>query len=112
MKTTIGKLRNITTGILHTPVKYVYLFFEEYIGEAGIMTHHIPAALDALEPILKQKLSKEWFKKEWVTENLDEEVEIEDITEEELAIFWREFEKKNSNTWEMIKDKTIIINNP
>jgi len=110
MKTTKGKLRNITTGIMHTEIKDVYLFFEEYTGEKGIMTHHLSSAIKAITDILKTKLSDKWFTKEWIKEELDEVIEIPDITEEEKASFWKLFQEYNSEVWNTIKDKSIIVN--
>ena len=47
MKTTNGKLRNITSGILHTKVQDVYSFFEEYLlkalASAIIVAHNHPS---------------------------------------------------------------------
>lgn len=108
MKTTKGKLRNVTSGILHTEVGDVYKFYEEYIGEKGIMTHHIPSAFKALQPILKTKLSEEWFNEEWIKEGLNEPVEVADLTAEEKAEYWKQFNVYASEMWNSIKDKTII----
>ncbi len=109
MKTTKGKLRNITTGILHTDIGGVYTFLEEYLGEKGIMTHQLPSACRALEPILKTKLSEEWFTDEWIKEGLDEEIEVEDMTDFERGEFWADYKKKASEMWNKIKDKIIVV---
>lgn len=111
MKTTKGILRNFTTGILHTKIDDVYIFLEKYLGAEGIMTHQIPSACKALEPFLKSKLNHkaEWFLKIWEKENLDIEVEIPDMTEQELKDFWVSYGNYAAEMWGNIKDKTIAI---
>lgn len=47
------RLRNLTTGILHTEIGHVYEDIEELTGQRGIMTHMIPRAIRAMEPWLK-----------------------------------------------------------
>ena len=110
MKTTIGKLRNITTGILHTDMDDVYEFFEQYLNEKGIYTHHLPSAGKAILPILKKKLPAEWFSKDYIITGLNEEAEVPDMTEEEKKEFWFSFGKYSSELWNNnIKDKAIIV---
>lgn len=109
MKTTRGALRNITTGILHTEIGDVYKFIEQYIGEEGIMTHHLPSACRALEPILITKLEPVWFEKVWVKTGLSNEVEVPDMTTDEKKAFWESFNELNRKLWDSIQDKTIIV---
>ena len=112
MKTTNGKLRNVTSGILHTEIRDVYMFYEEYLGETGIMTHQLPSAGRALQFILKRKLDKEWFTKEWKKDKewQNKSIEIPDLTQEEKTEFWKEYKFHASAMWDKIKDKTIIVN--
>lgn len=109
MQTTKGKLRNITTGILHTNIDDVYSFIEDYTGEEGIMTHHLPSAAQALNPILRTKLPEEWFTNEWIKEGLDEPIELTDLTKEEKEQFWESFGEYAANLWSKIKDKAIVV---
>lgn len=109
MKTTKGKLRNITTGILHTDITDVYVFLDEYLDMGGAMTHQIPSAFRALEPILKKKLPEEWFTNEWIKTGLDEVVEITDLSPEELKTFWEQYKIYASAMWDKIKNKTIVV---
>lgn len=111
MKTTKGELRNITTGILHTEIGKVYEFFINYLDMKGIMTHNLPPAYRAIEPIMVRKLAHlpEYFTKEWIKTGLDEAVEIPDLTSEEREEFWSAYQKYNGETWDSIKDRTIII---
>ena len=109
MQTTKGKLRNITSGILHTTIGDVYTFFEEYLGAKGIMTHQLPSAGKSIVPILKSKLSAEWFINEWQKEGLSEKVEIDDLTETEKADFWKQYDAYAGEMWNSIKDKSIVV---
>ena len=111
MKTTNGKLRNITSGILHTGIGDIYVFLEEYLDEKGIMTHQLPSACQALVNILKRKLPEEWFTEEWIKDRdwQVQEVEISDLTQEEKDEFWKEYQIYVSAMWDKIKDKTIVV---
>ena len=48
----IQRIRNLTTGSLHTDMDHVYKDIEYIVGEKGIMTHMIPNACSSLEPYL------------------------------------------------------------
>lgn len=51
----IQRLRNLTTGRLHTEIGHVYQDIEFFTGEAGIFTHMLPNAHRAAEPWLKEQ---------------------------------------------------------
>ena len=53
----IQRLRNLTTGRLHTHITDVYQDIEFFTGEKGIMTHMIPNAHRALEPYLREAVT-------------------------------------------------------
>jgi hypothetical protein len=106
MKTTVGKLRNITTGILHTEMGDVYRFLEEYLNASGIM---LPSACRALGPILRRRGPESWFDKAWQKTGLDDEVEIADVTEEEKKEFWIAYEQHATELWDSIGNKTIVV---
>lgn len=48
----IQRLRNLTTGKLHTKMTHIYEDIETITGTPGLMTHQIPNALTALKPWL------------------------------------------------------------
>lgn len=50
----IQRLRNLTTGRLHTEMGHIYQDLEEIIGEKGLMTHMLPRVMRAVEPWLKE----------------------------------------------------------
>lgn len=111
MQTTKGKLRNITSLILHTKMDDIYTFFEEYTGENGIMTHHLPSAAEAIQPILRNKnLPEEYFIKKHITEGLDEPVELPDLTPEERKQFFDKFGELVTKVWDKIGSKTVHVN--
>lgn len=83
MKTQKGILRTITTGIVHAKIEGVQVFLKKYLDVEFILTHEIPSACTALEPILKQKLSDDWFIEVFEKENFEQEVEVDDLTEDE-----------------------------
>ncbi len=55
------RLRNLTTGRLHTKIDHVYQDIEYLTGEPGIMTHMIPNAMRALEPWLREQVTDARF---------------------------------------------------
>lgn len=52
------RLRNLTTGILHTEIKHVYEDLEYITGMQGIMTHMLPRVNKAVLPWLKDKIKE------------------------------------------------------
>lgn len=55
------RLRNLTTGKLHTQMADIYVDMENLFGEAGVMTHQLPRALKAIIPFLKDKVTDPRF---------------------------------------------------
>lgn len=50
----IQRLRNLTTGRLHTKIGHIYEDLEMITGEKGLMTHMLPRVARAVEPWLRQ----------------------------------------------------------
>ena len=57
----IQRLRNLTTGRLHTEIQHVYEDLETLTGESGLMTHMLPNVMKAVEPWLRQHVTDERF---------------------------------------------------
>lgn len=57
----IQRLRNLTTGRLHTKIDCVYQDLEYITGEKGLMTHMLPRVMQAVEPWLKTKVKDARF---------------------------------------------------
>lgn len=53
----IQRLRNLTTGKLHTKMEHIYQDFEFITGMDGIMTHMLPNLLEAVKPWLVEKVT-------------------------------------------------------
>jgi len=53
----IQRLRNLTTGKLHTEMGHVYVDLEWITGERGLMTHMLPDVFRAVEPWLRENVS-------------------------------------------------------
>ena len=50
------RLRNLTTGRLHTDVSFIYQDLEFITGMEGIMTHMLPNVSRAVTPWLKKQV--------------------------------------------------------
>ena len=57
----IQRLRNLTTGRLHTKMEDIYADIERLTGAEGVMTHQLPNACRALEPYLREKVTDARF---------------------------------------------------
>jgi len=93
MKTTNGKLKNVTSGVLHTSMTDIHAFYEVYLGMERIFTHQLPKTFDALLPILNRKLDDAWFIPQWNKDEVwqNEPIEIPDLTKEEKDEFWKNY---------------------
>lgn len=50
----IQRLRNLTTGRIHTKMEDIYEDIAFISGAGGVMTHQLPNAKKALEPYLRE----------------------------------------------------------
>lgn len=57
----IQRLRNLTTGILHTDIGCVYKDLESISGQLGLMPHMLPRMLEAIIPWLKENTPNQRF---------------------------------------------------
>jgi hypothetical protein len=57
----IQRLRNLTTGRLHTQMDHIYKDLEIITGETGIMTHMLPRVMLACEPWLREHVTDPRF---------------------------------------------------
>jgi hypothetical protein len=55
------RLRNLTTRRLHTDIAHVYEDLEMVLGVKGLMTHMIPAGMEAVDPWLREKITDDRF---------------------------------------------------
>ncbi len=95
----IQRIRNLTTGKLHTSVGDIYLDIEFFVGEAGIMTHMIPSAYRALKPFLKSRFLDTRFWDDQYDPTHTGFVLVYPLDKFEKATFWKtfaEFRSKDS----------------
>ncbi len=57
----IQRLRNLTTGRLHTEIEHIYQDLEIITGESGLMTHMLPRVMRACEPWLREHVKDPRF---------------------------------------------------
>lgn len=74
----IQRLRNLTTGRLHTDIGHVYEDIEEITWAYGLMTHQLPAVLRAVNPWLRANVRDKRF---WDGEHDTEHVGEYDLPE-------------------------------
>jgi hypothetical protein len=55
------RLRNLTTGRLHTDIGCIYQDLEWITGQPGLMTHMLPRALTAVTPWLREHFTEPRF---------------------------------------------------
>jgi hypothetical protein len=55
------RLRNLTTGRLHTEMGHVYEDLESIIGQVGLFTHMLPGVLEAVTPWLRATVADTRF---------------------------------------------------
>ena len=55
------RLRNLTTGRLHTEMDHIYEDLGYITGESGLMTHMLPGACKAVEPWLREHVKDDRF---------------------------------------------------
>ncbi|HFD33105.1 MAG TPA: hypothetical protein ENJ28_10435 [Gammaproteobacteria bacterium] len=57
----IQRLRNLTTGLLHTEIGHIYEDLGAITGEQGLMTHMLPRVMKAVEPWLREHVTESRF---------------------------------------------------
>lgn len=57
----IQRLRNLTTGRLHTEIGHVYKDLEKITGQKGLMTHMLSRVLRSIEPWLREHVTEPRF---------------------------------------------------
>ena len=89
----VQRVRNLTTGILHTKMEDIYKDIEYIIGDKGIMTHMLPNAREAMLPYLRKYVTTDRFwNKEFDTNHIGD-IEIPPMNDVEKDYFWQEYGK-------------------
>ena len=90
------RLRNLTTGRLHTEVGHIYEDLGAITGEEGLMTHMLPRAMKAVEPWLREHVTdSRYWDGEYDTEHTGELDLPTPTAEDRLAMFDRFKEMPN-----------------
>ena len=76
------RIRNLSTGILHTKMQDIYEDIEYLTGANGVMTHMLPNASRAIKPYIEKFATDQKF---WNSEF--------DQSHAEKADFWQRYEK-------------------
>ncbi len=87
----IQRLRNLTTGRLHTKMEDIYADIDMLTGEAGVMTHMLPNACRALEPYLRDVApdARLWDGAYDVSHT--GQIAVPQMNAEQRAEFWKRF---------------------
>lgn len=80
----IQRLRNLTTGRLHTEMRHIYEDMEAIVGES-LLTHMLPRALVAIEPWLRANAPDERLWNGQHDPSHTGDVELPEPTSEERA---------------------------
>lgn len=102
----IQRLRNLTTGRLHTKVEHIYQDIGRLTGAEGIMTHQIPNALRAMEPWIRTVVTDQRF---WDGKHDPEHVGHYDVpcmTDEETKAMFARYQEMPSL---LAGKKTIVV---
>jgi len=85
------RLRNLTTGRLHTKMEDIYKDVEFLTGAEGVFTHQLPNAFRAMRPWLRERVTDERFWDGLHDATHEGETAIEPMTDEEQAEFWKRY---------------------
>lgn len=92
----IQRLRNLTTGRLHTEMGHIYEDLGIITGETGLMTHMLPRAMRACEPWLREHVTDARFWDGAFDKTHVGEIELPTPTEaDRAAMFERYAEQPN-----------------
>lgn len=89
------RIRNLTTGILHTEVGHVYEDIELITGAHGIMTHQIPQAIQAMSGWLASQIKDSKFHESIFDPEHTGDMDLQTMNEEERQNFFNKFYSLN-----------------
>ena len=87
------RIRNLSTGILHTKMQDIYEDIEYLTGANGVMTRMLPNALRAIKPYIEKFATDQKFWNSEFDQSHDGETEIPQMNDAEKADFWQRYEK-------------------
>jgi hypothetical protein len=92
----IQRLRNLTTGRLHTSMGDIYEDMELITGEQGIMTHMLPRVAEAILPWLKANVTEERFWDGKYDPSHTGEYDLPEASSAEKTKFWGKYKEMPS----------------
>lgn len=87
----IQRLRNLTTGRLHTKMEDIYADVEYLTGEKGVMTHMLPNACRALAPYLRGFAADPKLWEDAYDPAHTGELDVPPMSAEQRAEFWKRY---------------------
>ena len=87
----IQRLRNLTTGRLHTEMGHIYEDLEWITGEQGLMTHMLPRVMTAVEPWLREHVADARFWEDEYDTSHTGELELPEPTKEDRAAMFERY---------------------
>jgi hypothetical protein len=87
----IQRLRNLTTGRLHTKMEDIHEDVDMLSGEAGVMDHMLPNACRALEPFLREVAPDARLWDGTYDVNHTGQIAVPQMNVEQRAEFWKRF---------------------
>lgn len=105
MKIDIQRLRNLTTGLLHTDIDCVYQDLGKIIGETGLMTHMLPRVMRAVEPWLIVVIKDNRFWDGKFDQSHVGEIELQDPTEADRKLMFERYKGMPNPS----ADKEVIV---
>ncbi len=87
----IQRLRNLTTGRLHTDIGHVYEDLGLLTGEKGLMTHMLPRAMRAVEPWLRDNVNDKRFWNDEFDTTHTGNFDLPEPTKEDQKTFFKRF---------------------
>jgi hypothetical protein len=101
----IQRLRNITTGRLHTEMSHIYEDIEYLVNETSIMTHMLPNAYKAIRPLLQARnMDTRLWDNTYDTTHVGD-IEVPPFNEAEQAAFWEVFNAQP----DLLQDKPVKV---
>ena len=100
----IQRLRNLTTGRLHTDIGCVYEDLEMLTGAKGLMTHMLPRAMKAVEPWLREHVTDPRFWDGEFDTTHTGEYDLPMPTKEDQKVFFERFAEMTNP----LADKEVI----
>lgn len=85
------RLRNLTTGKLHTKMEDIYEDVEYITGEKGVMTHMLPNAFRAMQDWLREKVTDARFWDDAYDVTHTGETDLQPMTDDERDAFWKRY---------------------